>query len=396
MQNDTNNSFEVIMSNVKEILPAVQSYTVEIEEGRRLPPSLVKTLKNTGVFRMTMPKNMGGAELDPISQIKIIETLATVNASAAWCSMIGSDSGFFSSFLKPEVAKEMYPDPDTISAAALSQTGKAVKVEGGYLVSGRWPFASGCQHSEWLISGCKVFEGDTMCLLDGDVPQTIQCFLKADQVTILDTWHSMGLKGSGSHDFTADKIFVPEEKTFSFQKPRSYQEGALYQFPLAFMFNFAAVPLGIAQSAINAIVEAADKPIRQMTLQGQFIKGRTLKDEAFVQDTLGRAIAKLAAARAYFYTEVTSIWEAISAQEPLTAQNQVNFLAMNTEVFSLCQEVVELIVKARGGSSVYAGSPLEIAMRDIITINQHVMVSIRNYSQSGKVSLGLAPEQILL
>jgi indole-3-acetate monooxygenase len=393
----SNEQFGIIFSNVLEILPKIHAFAEEIEAGRRLPPALVEILRQTGVFSMTMPKSLGGAELDPVSQIKIIEAISKVNAAVGWCVMIGSDSGYFAGFLQPEVAQRVYSDPNTITAAALSQTGKAVKVPGGYRVSGRWPFASGCQHSQWLVAGCKVYDSDEqMSRIEGNIPRTVQCFFHADDIKILDTWHSLGLRGSGSHDFTAEDIFIPEERTFSFQQPQAFQTGPLYQFPLAFMFNFAAVPLGLAQHAIEQLIEAADKPNRQVIQAGQFLEGKTLKDEAFVQDALGRASTKLRALRAFVYTEVETVWQAITSQTPLTPEQQTGFLAMNTEVFAGCQEVVELMVKARGGSAVYQGAALEQALRDIITINQHVMTSLRNYSQAGRVLLGVAPEMILL
>ncbi len=390
------NDFEETLHAAIKLIPTIKSHRGEIERERRLPLELVAALKRAGVFRMTMPKDMGGMELDPISQLRIIEVLSEANTSVGWCVMIGSDNGYFSSFLEQNVAREMYDDIDGITGSALSQTGKAVKVDGGYRVSGRWPFASGCQHSSWLIGGCKVYDGDTPQLRPGDIPETRQCFLPAEAVTILDTWNTLGLRGSGSHDFTIQDYFVPEERTFSFQALNVYHPGALYQFPLAFMFNFAAVPVGAAKAAITALMEAGEKPSRQVTMDGKFVPVRTLREEYFVQDAVGRASAKIGAARAYLFSIVGDLWETIQAGQPFSLKQMADFQTMNVQVFAMCLEAVELLFKARGGSSVYTGSILEGCLRDLLTMDQHVMNSLRSYAQSGRLLLGLPPEEILL
>lgn len=390
------NSFEELLHAAVELAPIIKSYRDEIEQERRLPLKLVAELKRAHVFRMTMPKDFGGLELDPISQLRIIEVLSEANTSVGWCVMIGSDNGYFSSFLERNVAREMYKDVDSITGSALSQTGKAVKVDGGYRVSGRWPFASGCQHSTWLIGGCKVYDGDALRLRPGGIPETRQCFLPTKAVTILDTWNTLGLRGSGSHDFTIQDYFVPEERTFSFQALNIYHPGALYQFPMAFMFNFAAVPVGSAKAAIAAFVEAGEKPSRQVTMDGKFVPVRTLREEDFVQDAVGRASAKVSAARAYLFSVVGDLWETIKAGQPFSLKQMADFQSMNAQVFAMCLEAVELLFKARGGSSVYTGSILEGCLRDLLTMDQHVMNSLRSYGQSGRLLLGLPPEEILL
>lgn len=388
--------FDEILNAAIELKPVIESYRAEIESGRRLPLELVDILKKAGMFRMTMPREWGGAELDPISQVKVIETLAEANASVGWCVMIGGDNGYFSSFLDMKVAREMFRDVNAVTGSALSQTGKAVRVEGGYMVSGRWPFSSGCQHSTWLLGGCKVYDGDTLQTRPGDIPETRQVFLPAEAVTILDTWNTIGLRGSGSHDFTVDNYFVPEEQTFSFQELKVYNPKPLYQFPMAFMFNFAAVPIGTAQAAMNALIDAGEKPSRQVTLEGRFVPVRQLREESFVQDAVGRASGLIGAARAYLYNVVEDIWDTIQAGHEPSPIQAAQFQSMNVQVFGMCLDAVELMFKARGGSSVYSGSVLETCLRDMHTMDQHVMSSLRAYAQSGRILLGLAPEEILL
>ncbi|MES9851399.1 MAG: acyl-CoA dehydrogenase family protein [Candidatus Thiodiazotropha sp. L084R] len=388
--------FEETLNAAIELKPVIKTYRKKIESERQLPLELVNILKQAGMFKMTMPKEWGGSELDPISQIKVIETLSEADASVGWCVMIGGDNGYFSSFINQSTARDMFKDISAVTGSALSQTGRAEKVDGGYIVSGRWPFSSGCQHSTWLLGGCKVYDGDTLRLRPGDIPETRQVFLPANKAAILDTWHTLGLRGSGSNDFTIENYFVPDEQTFSFQELKVFNPKPLYRFPMAFMFNFAAVPIGTAQAAMTALLEAAEKPSRQVTLNGRFVPVRQLREESFVQDAVGRASAMIGAARAYLYSVVEDIWRTIQSGRDPSPIQAAQFQSMNVQVFGMCREAVELVFKARGGSSVYSGTVLETCLRDLQTMDQHVMSSLRAYAQSGRILMGLPPEEILL
>jgi indole-3-acetate monooxygenase len=345
---------------------------------------------------MTMPHTWGGAELDPLSQLRIIEALSVADASVGWCVMIGCDSGYFSGFLDQQVAREMYPDLDAITGSALTLTGRALKVEGGYCVSGRWPFSSGCQHSTWLVGGCLVYDGDQPRLRPNSVPETRQCYLPAEAVSILDTWYTTGLRGSGSHDFTVNDCFVPEERTFSYQELKFYRSGTLYRFPMNILFKAGGVPLGVARAALDALIEAGHRPSRLMAVGGKAAMTRTLRDEEFVQDAVGRAAATLGAARAYLFSTIGDIWETLETGREVSLRQRVDFQLVHTQVFAMCTEAVELIYKARGGSAVYTGNVLDRCLRDIVTMNQHVVNSLRVYATGGRLLLGLPAEELLL
>src|SRR5215813_1156847 len=136
----------------------IRSASGEIERGRRLPPGIATAMKEAGVFGMAMPRAWGGPEVDPLTQFRVIEALAMADGSAGWCAMIGCDGGYVTAFLDQDVARAMYPDILVATGAAATTTGKAVRVPGGYRVSGRFPFVSGCQHCEWLWAGSTVIE----------------------------------------------------------------------------------------------------------------------------------------------------------------------------------------------------------------------------------------------
>jgi len=241
-----------------------------------------------------------------------------------------------------------------------------------------------------------VYDGEQPRLRPNGVPETRQCYLPAETVSILDTWYTTGLRGSGSHDFTVSDCFVPEERTFSYQELTFYRSGALYRFPLNLLFKFAGVPLGVAQAALDALIEAGPRPARLMTIEGKAIPPRTLREEAFVQDAVGRAAALLGAARAYLFATIGELWATLEAGQEVSLRQRADFQVVHTQVFAMCTEAVELLYKARGGSAVYTGTVLDRCLRDIVTMNQHVGNSLRAYAMGGCLLLGLPAEEFLI
>ena len=396
LERNKNESAETILQAAIDLSTTIKDAREEMDKERRLPNHLINELKKAGVFRMTMPKDWGGAQLDPISQLKIIEALSQADASVGWCVMVGCDSGLFSGFIDQSVARQMYSDVNSITASALTTTGRAVKVKDGYRVSGRMPFSSGCHHSDWFVLGCQVYDGDTPQLMPDGTPVTRQCFLPADAITILDTWNTLGLRGTGSNDLVVDNYFVAEEQSFSYQEIKCFRKGALYQFPMNILLNFSSVPIGVAQAALDSFTEHGPKPSRLMTIQGKIVPQRSLREEGFVQDTVGRAAAKLGSARAYLYTSIGDLWDSLESGKEPSVQEFTNFQLVHTYVFETCVEVVQMIYKIRGGTAVYSGNDLDRCFRDIVTMNQHVVNSLRAFTSGGQAILGLPPEQILL
>ncbi len=390
------NDAESILQAVTALVPHIIASREEIERERRLPFPIVEGLKKAGAFRMTMPRDWGGAEIDPLSQLRIVETLSAADASVGWCVMIGCDSGYLSGFLDQQVARDMYPDLDTVTACSLLPRGRAEKIPGGYRVSGRWPFSSGCQHSAWIIGGCLVYEDEQPRLRPNGMPETRQCYMPAEQVSILDTWYTTGLRGSGSHDFAVENYFVPDERTFSYQDLTFHRSGSLYRFPLNILFKFAGVPLGVARTALEALIEAGEKPSRLIAKMGQGATSKTLREEEFVQDAVGRAAAMIGAARAYAFSVMSELWNTLEARQEITPRQWADIQLVHPQVYSMCTEAVELLFKARGGSAVYTDNILDRCLRDLLTMNQHVLNSLRTYGMSGRLLFRLPPENILL
>lgn len=374
-----------------ELGPKIRAAGDEMEQMRRIPPYLAQAMRDAGVFGMVLPRSWGAPELDPLTQIRVIETMAMVEGSAGWCAMIGCDSGYITAFLDEDVAREMYPDIGVATAATATATGEATPVHGGYRVKGRFPFASGCQHCEWAWVGCNVVDNGAPHVNAAGVPETRTCFVRLSECEILDTWYTTGLRGTGSHDLAIHGVFVPAERTFSFQDPHLVKRpGPLYAFPLMFLAKGAAPALGIARHAIDAVVEnAGRKPARRMIVGERGEPPKLLREEVFVQESVARAETLLGGARSYLFDVIGDLWATLVDEQKPSALQQARFITAYTHVVGQCVEAVQLVYKASGGTAVYQTGALDRCLRDVLTMNQHLMGSLRTYEMAGRLLLGL-------
>ena len=371
----------------------IRAASDEIERGRRIPSDIAAAMRDAGVFGMAMPRVWGGPELDPLTQFRVIEALAMADGSVGWCAMIGCDGGYVTAFLDQDVARAMYPDVLVATGAAATTTGRATRVPGGYRVSGRFPFVSGGHHCEWLWVGCIVVDDGTPRVDGNGVPETRQCLLRLSQCEILDTWHTTGLRGTGSNDVVVRDEFVEEARTFSFQDPELIKRsGSLYAFPFMFIAKGSAPALGIARHALHALIEsAAAKPARRYTLGERLEAPKVLRDDVYVQEAVGRAETLLAAARGYFFDVMGDLWATLlDGRQPCDRQLAL-FATAYPHIVGVCVDVVQLAYKAAGGTAVYQKGPLDRCLRDVLTMNQHVIGTLRTYEMAGRLLLGLEP-----
>jgi alkylation response protein AidB-like acyl-CoA dehydrogenase len=376
-----------------ELGPKIQAAGDEMEQMRRIPPPVAQAMKDAGIFGMVLPRSWDAPELDPLSQIRVIEALSIAEGSAGWCAMIGCDSGYITAFLDEDVAREMYRDIWVATAATVTATGQATPVGGGYRVNGRFPFASGCHHCEWAWVGCNVIEDGAPRFKAGGIPETRTCFVRLSDCEILDTWYTTGLRGTGSNDLAIHDLFVPAERTFSFQDPNLVKRpGPLYAFPLMFIAKGAAPALGIARHAIDVLLEnAGRKPARRMIAGEHAEPSKLLRDEVFVQKSVARAEAILGAARSYLFDVVGDLWATLVDEQKPSPLQQARFITAYTHVVAECAKAVQLVYKASGGNAVYQTGALDRCLRDVLTMNQHVIGSLRTYEMAGRLLLGLEP-----
>ena len=378
----------------RELGVKIRAAADEIEPGRRLPLHLVREMQRAGVFRMAMPRAWGGPELDFLSQMRVIEALSIADASTGWCAMIGIDGGYMTAYIDQTVAREMYPDIDAVTAITFAPPGKAVKTRDGFTVNGRWPFGSGCQHATWLIGHFAIFDGDSPRLQPNGLPETRFGFLPAEECEIIDTWTTNGLRGSGSHDWTVKNRFIPEERTFNLAAPTLYRKGPLYTLSNLLLYKVCAVGLGIARGAIDDFITlASNKPV---TFKSPSASKAMLRDETYVQCSVAQVEAMVSSARGFVFEAFGDMWNALLTGDlPSLKQRARARLAM-VNASTACTQAVELLYKANGGSSVYAGNPFDRRLRDIQAANQHTTVSLKTWEVTGRVLLGLEPNHGLL
>ena len=358
-----------ILERARALAPAIARRGDEIAGLRRLPADLVAELKAAGVFRMPMPAVWGGPEMSPRAQNEVVETLSAADASVGWCVMIGSDTGFFASFFDEAVAREIYPDLDMVTAGLVQPVGRALRVPGGYRVSGRWAFGSGCTHADVILGGCMIFDGDQPVLGANGVPETRVLMAPASAFEVLDTCHTTGLAGSGSHDYTTNDLFVPAEHSFSFFEPPKRKE-PLYQFAGMFITNMHGVALGIARRAIDVVRVLADSKmlVPEMVL---------MRNAPRVRIGLARAEGMLGAARAYTYDTMDRVWEALHREGGLSRELRLHLTLSRMAAFDMARDVAQLMIDTAGSSSIYASSPLDRLLRDAITVRTHIGVQSR-------------------
>jgi alkylation response protein AidB-like acyl-CoA dehydrogenase len=371
--------------DIGHLLPVIRSRREEIERGRRMPRDLVDDLRGAGIFRLTVPRALGGDEAAPAEIMRAIETVATADGSAGWCVMIGISGNSVAGYMNESGAREVFADPSAPTAGLAAPAGSAVRVEGGVRVSGRWPFASGITHCDWVWAGCLVMDGGQPRMTPHG-PEIIHVCMPVSQVEIHDTWYVSGLCGTGSHDFSAADVFVPDRRIFALLDPAGHRPEPLFQMPPLSLFvsQLASVSLGIARAALDELTELAQT-------KAPSLYQAVLADKAVPQVEVARAEGSLGAARAFLYETVDDMWQAVSAgRQPSMRQLALVRIAGN-QVVETAASVAKTANTLAGGSSIYTRSPLQRHARDADAVTHHFTVAPHAWEEAGRVLLGRQP-----
>jgi indole-3-acetate monooxygenase len=367
-----------IADEIAALAPKLGERGDDIAAARRLPDDVVSAMRDAGAFRIAAPRALGGPEMTPREQTEVIEVLSRYEASVGWCAMIGSDAPYYGSFLAPEAAAELWTSIDDITAGQVPPNGRARAVEGGYVVSGRWAFGSGCTHADVIVGGCLVMDGETPAFVDGR-PDFIVACAPASSWTVLDTWHTTGLAGSGSNDYTVTELFVPERHVFRFRDPVQRPE-PLYGWPGMFFINMAGVALGLARRAIDETIAIAS----EKTLVPEMV---LLRDTSRARLAIARAEAELGAARAYVYDSLDRFWDMLLAGDTPSIEIRVAIGLSRAHSFQIAREIAQAMSDLIGASSIYRNHPVERLVRDAITMSQHIAAQERMFEMLGELQL---------
>lgn len=348
-----------------------------IERNRRLPPEAVAALVDAGIFKLLVPAQYGGAETTVATAVAAIEAIARADGSAGWCAMIGSTSALMSAFLPESTARAIYTPPAVITGGVFAPLGRATRTDTGYRVTGRWPFCSGCQHTDWVMGSALVDTGDP------GKPELRSLLFRRDQVELHDTWDTSGLRGTGSHDFSVRDLEVPHEHSLSlFAAPTI--DAPLYRQPFfgTLAAAVAAVALGIARNALDSLAELA----AHKTPGGA---RKTIAHRELVQLQFARGEAELQAARAGLFAAVDAAAAEVATHGHASLRTRALLRAAACHAATASARTVDLAYEAGGASSIYSSSPLQRCFRDVHVATQHVMVAPASAILAGRVLLGL-------
>jgi indole-3-acetate monooxygenase len=376
---------ERLVNAARDLAPDILAMRDAIESGRQLPEALVDKMRAAGFFELWLPEAFGGPALHPVDFLAVIEELSAADGSAGWCAMIGASFSLLAGSLDETAAREIFANR-SIGAGQVAAVGKAVIVDGGYRVTGRWSYGSGIAHSQWVAGGCVVHDGaGPRRLPDGGLEARFVFVPKSD-VEVIDTWRVGGLRGTGSNDYAIDDVFVPTNRTMPAFEAQGVQPGTLYRMPVASLFPWAlaAVTLGVARAAIDAFVELAamKTPTGSQTM---------LRDKPVAQFAVGRADAMLRAARAGFIDAIEMQWQEVAAGQTPSLAGRAVVRSATAFAGEACLRAIELVYNAAGGSAIMESGRLDRCFRDVRVAVQHLGMSTNTYEPAGRVLLGLEP-----
>jgi alkylation response protein AidB-like acyl-CoA dehydrogenase len=366
-----------VLDSARHLGPTITERAIEIEAARRIPRDLLDELVRTGCFALLLPASHGGLGTDLSAALRVFETLARADASVGWSVMIGASAWVDLVGLPRASFDQLFPaDHQVIVAGAINPTGQISVVDGRYRVTGRWGFASGCEHADWLWGDCV--EGT----IDG-VPRLRGAVFRPDQVVIEDTWAVSGLGGTGSHHFHATDVDVPADMTFPLDADDPCIDEVVVRVPVPALLSveIASVAIGTAQGALDDIVAlAADKT--------PLLETAALATNANFQLQLATADTEVRAARALLYETVEAMWATATTEGSLTMEERARIRATAVWATERAVAAVDAAYHAGGGTSIYADCPLQRRLRDIHALTQHFLVKRDTLTTAGAILAG--------
>jgi len=377
------------------LTPTIAAAADRIETERRIVPEVIAALHEAGLFRMLLPVSLGGYSADIISFNQVIETIATADASTAWCLSQQAATTQTANFLDPDVAREIFAAPGGCLAWGPLSNARAVIADGGYIVTGRWRFASGSAHCPWLGGHCTVIGKDGEPQLDGQGRPVMRSVLfRVEMAQIFDIWDVLGLRGTSSNAYEVKDLFVPDAySTWRDSAPDRRGDEPLGNIPVLTLYGigFSGAALGIARACLNAFMKLAEtkKPV---AVNGAPI---LLRDNAVVQSRVAEATGQLNSARAYLHEMLHLFWDAATAHRPVTLEQRAQLrIAIVAAIEQACR-VVDFSFRAAGSDAIFAGGAFERRFRDMHTLAAQGQAHLSNYEGAGQALFGVEPVQRL-
>jgi indole-3-acetate monooxygenase len=379
------------VGRARELGAEIAASADEIERTRRIPEALLLRLHDSRLFRMLLPRSTGGDEIEPAIYLAAVEELARHDASIGWNVFVSNSSALIAAFLEPAVNRDIFADPRSTVAWGPPNATRAKAVDGGYRVTGRWDFASGCRQARWMGAHCHVLEADGALRLNRFGRPTIRTLLfPASDATLIDTWQTIGLRGTASDSYTVDDLFVSEAFSSTREDPTLRRErGPLYAFTMQGLYatGVAGVALGIARAMLSEYIALASRKAPRNLSR--------LADNAVVQADVARAEARLGSARAYLIETLTAIYAHAGDVAPIEVADRARVRLACTNAIHGATEVADFAYKGAGVDAIFPGTPFERRFRDMHTLSQQIQARTAHFEAVGQILLGVPPEDFL-
>jgi alkylation response protein AidB-like acyl-CoA dehydrogenase len=368
----------------RALAPSIRESADEIEKNRELPRALFTAIADAGLFHIALPRAIGGPEIDFPAYVEVIEELGKADASTAWAVNQGATFATMAARIAPEVARAIWVDtPRSVVSNSPGPTAHAIPVDGGYRVTGRQGFSTGCRHASWIAAHATVMENGKARMHAGK-PEARYLFVPVSQVELHDTWHTRGMRGTGTHHFEVKDVFVPAERSVIAKGSPLLITTPRYKIPftLSFAAGDAAVALGLSRSCLEAFYELAGAKTPRYTTG-------LLRDQAIPQFTVGQAEAAVRSGRAYLMEAVGEIWDEAVSTGAVSMERRANLRLATTHAIRLSAQLVENIYSACGATAAFEGNPIQRYFQDIHVITQHVQGRLAHYELFGQYTLGV-------
>jgi indole-3-acetate monooxygenase len=370
---------------------ALRARSVEIEQARRLPADLVQSLTDAGLFRFWVPQQYGGPETPVLEGLDTFIELARHDAATAWCVFIANTTALLSAFMEPACAREVFGRPDAVCGGFAQPMGRATVADGGLRVTGRWQWGSGTQHCTHVGGGMIVVDSDGRPAPRPDGFRTGFVFFDPADVEFLDTWHVLGLRGTGSTDYAVHDAFVPEGRWADLGSRHRYIDAPLYRFSF-----FGLLAAGVGCTLIGLAARAVEEFRALALVKTPQNSSRTLAERASAQQDLAQADATVRSTRAFLHDAVGDAWESAVGGDELTVEQRRLVRLAITDAAARCTDTVNRLYRVGGGEAVYERTPLERLLRDANVASQHAMAAERTYELAGRIAFGLDTDTSLL
>jgi alkylation response protein AidB-like acyl-CoA dehydrogenase len=374
---------------VRELGPAIASAADEIEHLRDIPDALFDRLIERDLFRLLLPREYGGAELDPLRYLSILEEIAKADASTAWCLGQNNVCSMVAAYLEPAAAMEIFDSPRAILAWGPGP-GEARVTPDGYVLSGNFDFASGSRHATWLGAHVPVIEADGSRRTAADGSARLHTLLfPRSEAQVRDNWRVLGLRGTGSDSYSVSGVRVPESRTLvRDNSAKLRQKGPLYVFAQSHLYasGFAAVALGIGQACLDAFV----RTMRDTVPRGA---SRPRGANNVVQSEVAQAEARLRSSRMFLIGSLEEIWSGVLRSGAMTDEQRLTIRLASTWAIQQAREAVTAIYMAAGALAIFESQPFERRFRDIHTLSQQMQGHAAHFETVGQIRMGMKPER---